>query len=125
MFIDDLVPICYSHLVVNTPFQLRFIVTDKKLRDLILMCYNALDLVSQRMDYVRLHHRLRPKQIWRRTIHKCYTDWYKLVYGHYRRLAEAFLNSNKPSLKYRSLENKDLQVIVTFKTTFIQSFYQN
>ena len=74
-------------------------IADESLRDFILICYRALDLVWQRMDYVRHHFKSRPKYKWTKTIRKRYIDWYKLVYGKYRRLAEAFLKSNKSSWK--------------------------
>ena len=41
-------------------------IADESLRDFILICYKALDLVWQRMDYVRHHFRSRPKYIWTR-----------------------------------------------------------
>ena len=96
----------------------RYIIADEGLRDFILICYRALDLVWKRMDYVHHHYRLRPKHIWTKTIRKSYIDWYKLVYGRYRRIAEDFLRYNKSSPRYKNLDKKDLQVICDLEYKF-------
>ena len=96
----------------------RYMIADEGLRDFILICYKALDLVWQRMDYARHHFRSRPKYIWTRNIRKSYINWYKLVYGIHRRLAEAYLECNKPSRRHHNVASKDFQAICDLEQNF-------
>ena len=70
-----------NNFSISTWKEKRYMIADESLRDFILICYRALDLVWQRMDYVHHHFKSRPKYKWTKTIRKRYIDWYKLVYG--------------------------------------------
>jgi hypothetical protein len=107
-----------NNFSISTWKEKRYIIADEGLRDFILICYRGLDLVWQRMDYVHHHFRLRPKYKWTKTIRKSYIDWYKLVYGIHRRIAETFLESNKPPCRYRTLDSKDFQAICDLEQNF-------
>ena len=52
------------------------------------------------------------------TIRKRYIDWYKLVYGIHRRLAEAFLECNKSSRRHHNVASKDFQAICDLEQNF-------
>lgn len=96
----------------------RYIIASEHLRDLILLCFNILNLVWERMEYVHLHDRLRPKYVWTRHIRNNYVDWYRVVFGSRRRMAENFLRHDRSSTKYQNLDKKDLQVIYDLRHRF-------
>lgn len=102
---------------VSTFKEKRYIIANERLRDLILLCYNTLNLVWGRMEYARLHDRSRPKYVWTRHILEDYVDWYKLVFGYHRRIAEYFLRHDKTP-KYQNLDKKDSQVIYDLQHKF-------